>query len=118
MATIIYPSNLPQDVSLGGNSARSKPAIIKSEIASGVTKRRLAGTFIPLEFAITVRMTPAELVIFENWRHTAEKYINPFQWKNPYTQKTGMFRILGAHSFVDIGGAIYDVSFKMETVPS
>lgn len=92
MVNAVWPGTLPQFVFKNGYSEKPGDNTIETPVDAGPAKQRRRYTAKVRRFSVTMRFTPAERLIFENFhRDDLADGSLPFDWVHPLTQAPATF---------------------------
>lgn len=117
MATISYPSTLPQYVNQAGFSHSPENPVISTDTDIGPKKRRLRYTAVPEYFSGTLRLTEEQYAIFRTfWKDTLVYGALEFNWVHPLDRIPVEVRMTDSYKAVPVG-IEWDVTISFEVMP-
>jgi len=115
MTTVIsWPPELPYGLLAEGFSKQPQTNVIRSQMDAGPAKARRRYTARTVAFSGRRVFDKAELEIFERFYHTAlADGVLRFQFKDPVTLQTAMFRFTSCYTVTALGG-LFEVAMELE----
>lgn len=116
--TLVFPGTLPH---FHQGSVQSRPVdnVIKTEMESGPQKQRLKDRVIYYRHSGEIRIRIAKLATFLDFYNLdADQGCTPFEWTDPYTAVTKLYRFVSQPTISHILADLVSVAFEVEEIPS
>lgn len=118
MAYDNWPATLPQYVLEQGFSENQPDQLLQTSMEAGRPKSRRRYSFNGSTFTVSIAMTKAQKVIFEDFfNDTLVGGSLPFTWVHPIHQTAANFQFRKPPPKWSVRGEAHIVSFGMERVP-
>jgi len=118
MASIIWPSSLPQRPSPQGFSETPGRPIVRTEMDAGPPKMRRRHTAGVRRYSMSFDVTKIQVATFDTFYVTTTAYGSlAFDMINPRTDATEEFRFADEPEYANLGGDHWVVTIQVEQVP-
>jgi len=113
-----WPGTLPQYFIAGTYTEAPKNQFIRSNVDIGRQRKRRMFTAERKSVVGTMRMTRAQITIFETFYFTTcLGGIDTFNLTDPFDLSVREYEFIDQPSYAHIGGDQYDVNFNLEIIP-
>ncbi len=115
--TLVFPASLPH-FHQGSVQSAVVDNVVRTEMETGPQKQRLKDRVFYMRHSGEMRIKTAKLSTFLDFFNLdADQGCTPFEWSDPFTAATKMYRFIGQPSINHISGDLVSVSFTVEEIP-
>lgn len=118
MASIVWPTSLPQKLRQQGYIEQQPDLMIRTESDVGTAQQRRRGTAGPTRIDGSQLLTESQVeTLIDFYRNTLVEGTDKFEWQHPRTGDTVEMRFRGRPEIESPSGSIYTVNYRLEILP-
>lgn len=116
---VLYPSTLPKNFNRQDFNRQTQDTTIRTQSETGASKVRRRFTKPIINYSGSMLLDKAQYEIMENFYNTLTAAGTiPFEWKDPITEVTSIFRFTSTIKYTSAGGEWFNAAFSIEKLPT